>query len=200
MKFATFKKENSPNANFFEDEIICQQKFIKMSFEYFKKNSKNDDWILQINAKELNSYPNFTQKHCVCISNTQFKNAHFQFRICCENTTNSLGYRLFNMISSKILDFVTNDIEKSDEIAMCLKNGLLKNCSEISKCGWWITDAWRNMFILDDNSDENFIQNIIENNYTRIMLQMNEILLKAQNDGDLDELIIASRRFYESKL
>lgn len=201
MDFITFKQENSQDCGFYEADIICKQEFIKISFENFKKYSKDNNWVLKINSKGLNSYPNFTQKHSICISNTEFKNAYFQFRICCENNTNSLGYRLFSMVNSNILDFVTNDISKSDEIAMSLKNGLLKNFKMISKCGWWITDIWREMFIInEDSKSENFIKNIIENNYTHIMLQINEILQNAQNSGDLDELIAKSRQFYELKL
>lgn len=150
MKFSEFKEKNIANYGFFEAEERSHKEFVRLAFNEFLSAGGDTSWRLDIDDKSLNSYPNFTQKHQICISHAKFKNAFFQFRICCENTTSSLGYRLFTALNDEILDFVTADIAQSDEIAMSLKDGVLGDFECISKCGWWITDIWRELYAITD--------------------------------------------------
>ncbi|MGG7049198.1 MULTISPECIES: effector protein [unclassified Campylobacter] len=196
MKFSEFKEQNIANYGFFEAEERSHKEFIRLSFNEFLSAGGNTSWQLNIDEKRLNSYPNFTQKHQICISHAKFQNAFFQFRICCENTTNSLGYRLFTALSPDVLDLVSENIAKSDEIAMILKEGLLAKFSFISKCGWWITDTWRDLYTINKQSESaSFIKEIINANFSTSMLEVNELLLSAQNSGELDEIMAKCKTF-----
>lgn len=190
MKFIDFKERNSSNYNFFEADEFCYKGFIKLAFEEFCTNYPNHKWTLNIDDKRLNSYPNFTQKHQICISHNDFKDAVFQFRIACENSVNTLGYRLFINLDGSHLDFVSGDITQTDSVVIAIKTEILHEFLDISKCGWWITDIWRDLYpITDESMSENFISNIINSNFTSQMIQINKTLISMQKNGGLRKFI-----------
>ncbi|CAD7286897.1 hypothetical protein LMG7974_00139 [Campylobacter majalis] len=176
MKFKEYKKQNFSSFDYFKADEMSFKGFIKLSFDQALNDNKFDEFMLDIDNKALNSSPNFTQKHPVCISHLKFQNNTFQFRICCENKVNSLGYRLF-IKREDTLDYLTQDINEVDKIALWLKDEILTEHSCISKCGWWITDTWRDMFVINDTSEsESFIREILTHPYTSEMIKINEKL------------------------
>ncbi|QKF92989.1 effector protein [Campylobacter sp. CCUG 57310] len=186
MEFIAFKEKNILHYNFFEANDRSYKDFIIFAFDEFQRKNPDSLWYLDIDNKSLNSYPNFTQKHQICISHQNFKDNIFQFRISCENNVSSLGYRMFlNLLGHA--DFVTSDINILDNVMLDIKHTTLKGFDCVSKCGWWITDIWRDLHpILDDSDSKNFIENILDHEYTKQMLLMNDLLLKAQKIGELD--------------
>ena len=190
MKFKDFKEKNNSNYDFFTADEMSYKEFVQLSFKEFLTSDSGSKWQLDIDDKRFNSFPNFTQKHQICISNLDYKDNVFQFRICSENNVSSLGYRMFTSFDSAHKDFVTDDIKHSDEVMMSLKLGELKEFPCISKCGWWIKDIWRDMYpILDETSSEDFVADIIKNEFTKKMTEINECLKNAQDSGKLDEVI-----------
>ena len=177
MKFKDFKEKNSSNYDFFEADEMSYKEFVQLSFKEFLAKDNGSKWRLDIDDKRFNSFPNFTQKHQICISNLDYKDNVFQFRICSENNVSSLGYRMFTSFDNAHKDFVTDDIKHSDEVMMSLKLGELK-------------DIWRDMYpILDETSSEDFVADIIKNEFTKKMTEINECLKNAQDSGKLDEVI-----------
>ena len=175
MKFKDFKEKNSNNYDFFAADEMSYKEFVQLSFKEFLTSDNDSKWQLDIDDKRFNSFPNFTQKHQICISNLDYEDNIFQFRICSENNVSSL---------------VTDDIKHSDDVMMSLKLGELKEFPCISKCGWWIKDIWRDMYpILDETSSEDFVADIIKNEFTKKMTEINECLKNAQDSGKLDEVI-----------
>ena len=169
---------------------MSYKEFVQLSFKEFLTSDSGSKWQLDIDDKRFNSFPNFTQKHQICISNLDYEDNVFQFRICSENNVSSLGYRMFTSFDNAHKDFVTDDIKHSDEVMMSLKLGELKEFPCISKCGWWIKDIWRDMYpILDETSSKDFVADIIKNEFTKKMTEINECLKNAQNSGKLDEVI-----------
>ncbi|CAD7289454.1 hypothetical protein LMG8286_01815 [Campylobacter suis] len=79
---------------------------------------------------------------------------------------------------------------------MVLKDGLLAKFSFISKCGWWITDIWRDLYMINEQSEsESFIKEIINADFTASMLEVNELLFSAQKSGELDEIMAKCKAF-----
>ena len=77
---------------------------------------------------------------------------------------------------------------------MKLKIGVLKDFACVSKCGWWITDIWRDMYpVTDESESENFVADMLGSEFSAQMRLINERLLSAQNSGELDELIAELR-------
>ena len=190
LKFREFKEKNCANYGFFEAEELSRKDFIRLSYERFLALGGQNLWYLNIDDKRLNSYPNFTQKHQICLSHAKFKDAVFQFRIACENSVHSLGYRLFINLDGSHLDFVASDITQTDEVVMKIKTQILSEFACVSRCGWWITDIWRDLHPLSDDSEsENFVLNLTRHNFTHDMLAINETLLNAQISGKLDGFI-----------
>lgn len=195
MKFKDFKDKNFANYNFFEADELSYKGFIKLAFERFLAKEPFAAWRLDLDNKSLNSYPNFTQRHQICISNKEFESAVFQFRISSENSVNSLGYRLFINLDGAHKDFVASDITQTDKVVMEIKNEILKEFGCISKCGWWITDIWRDLHpITDDSDSEDFVSNLTNHDFTKEMIKINETLLSAQNDGRFDKFIKELKR------
>ena len=77
---------------------------------------------------------------------------------------------------------------------MKLKTGVLKDFTCVSKCGWWITDVWRDMYpVTDESKSENFVVDMLDSEFSAQMRLINERLLSAQNSGELDGLIAELR-------
>lgn len=189
MYFKDFKEIQVRNHNIFYHNELVNKNFFILCFNEFLKYKEASLWQLDIDDPSLNSTPNFTQKHPLCISSIKHQDNIFQFRICCENNTNSFGYRLFIKFDDAHKDFLTNN-SLSDDIAMKLKTKHLKEFECISLCGWWITDIWRDLFkINDDTNSTNFIKNIIDHELTKQMLRINDKLLEKQKSNLLNDLI-----------
>ena len=194
MKFKDFRDKNRAKYDFFTAEELSYKEFIRLSFGEFARKNPNSNWALSIDDKSFDSFPNFTQKHQICLSDLDFKDSVFQFRICSENSVQSLGHRIFVNLDGKHKDFVASDINKTDEVMMALKAGVLKDFACVSKCGWWITDIWRDMYKICDESDsENFIADMLASEFSAQMRLINERLLVAQKSGELDVLIAELR-------
>lgn len=71
----------------------------------------------------------------------------FSFRMQQKTTYQALATAWLRALVSAHKDFVTDDIKHSDEVMMSLKLGELKEFPCISKCGWWIKDIWRDMYL-----------------------------------------------------
>lgn len=190
MKFKDFRDANYAKHDFFTAEELSYKEFIKLSFDEFICKNPNSNWMLSIDDKSFDSFPNFTQKHQICISDLDFKDSIFQFRICCENDVQSLGHRIFVCIDGIHKDFVASEIKQTDEVMMALKMDVLKDFVCISRCGWWITDIWRDMYpVKDDSKSENFVADMLLSDFSKQMRLINERLLFAQKSGKLDNLI-----------
>lgn len=189
MKFEDYKESLNSSQNIFYQNELFYKNFFILSFNEFLKSTNSKIWELSVDDESLNSYPNFMQKHPLCLSYKKYKNSAFSFRICCENKINGFGYRLFIKADERHRDFLSDD-SLSDDIAMILKTKYLSEFKNISMCGWWITDIWRELFKISDESDSKFfIKDIISHQYTKDMLNINDKLLKLQNLGEFDRLI-----------
>lgn len=189
MKFKDYKASIDPNSDIFHGQELLYKNFFILSFNEFLKLTNSEIWELSVDDESLNSYPNFMQKHPLCISCKKYKNNAFGFRICCENKINGFGYRLFIKADERHRDFFSDD-SLSDDIALTLKTKYLSEFDSISMCGWWITDIWRELFKISDESDSGFfINDIISHQYTKDMLNINDKLLKLQNSGEFNTLI-----------
>ncbi|WP_236844933.1 effector protein [Campylobacter mucosalis] len=190
LKFSLFRERNFANYNFFEADEKSYKDFIKFAFDEFRLKNTDTPWYLALDDKAFNSYPNFTQKHQICISHVDFKDAIFQFRISSENSVNSLGYRLFINLDGVHKDFVSSDITQTDKVVIKIKDEILKEFDCLSKCGWWITDVWRDMFEIKQDSDSfDFINEILSHDYTAEILKINQTLFNAQINGELDDFV-----------
>ncbi|MBR8466100.1 effector protein [Campylobacter sp. faydin G-140] len=191
MKFKYIQDKNAEKFDFFSYEYECQKEFITLAIVKFLQKNPSCEWEFISDDKRFNSFPNFLFKHQTCISHTKFSDSTFQFRICNEGDIGSFGYRLFiNLKDGKCLDFVSNDITKVDDVAMWLKGEILSDFDCISKCGWWITDEWKNMYPIVAKSDTNkFMQEILNSNYTYEMIKINERLLQCEKDGKFKDII-----------
>ena len=74
MKFKDFKEKNSSNYDFFEADEMSYKEFVQLSFKEFLAKYNGSKWRINIDDKRFNSFPNFTQKHQICISNLDFYN------------------------------------------------------------------------------------------------------------------------------
>ena len=194
MKFKDFKNANCAKYDFFTAEELSYKEFIRLSFDEFIRKNPNSNWALSIDDKNFDSFPNFTQKHQICLSDLDFKDNVFQFRICSENSVQGLGHRIFVNLDGMHKDFVASEIKQTDEVMMKLKIGVLKDFACVSKCGWWITDIWRDMYpVTDESESENFVADMLGSEFSAQMRLINERLLSAQNSGELDELIAELR-------
>ena len=194
MKFKDFKDANCTNYDFFTAEELSYKEFIRLSFGEFARKNPNSSWMLSIDDRSFDSFPNFTQKHPICLSDLNFKDSVFQFRICSENSVQSLGHRIFTCLDGIHKDFVASEIKQTDEVMMKLKTGVLKDFTCVSKCGWWITDIWRDMYpVTDESESENFVADMLGSEFSAQMRLINERLLSAQNSGELDRLIAELR-------
>ena len=194
MKFKDFKNANCAKYDFFTAEELSYKEFIRLSFDEFIRKNPNSNWALSIDDKSCDSFPNFTQKHQICLSDLDFKDNVFQFRICSENSVQSLGHRIFTYLDGIHKDFVASEIKQTDEVMMKLKIGVLKDFACVSKCGWWITDIWRDMYpVTDESESENFVADMLGSEFSVQMRLINERLLIAQNSGELDGLIAELR-------
>ena len=158
-----FKDANCANYDFFTAEEL---KFIRLSFGEFARKNPNSSLVLSIDDRSFDSFPNFTQKHPICLSDLNFKDSVFQFRICSENSVQSLGHRIFTCLDGIHKDFVASEIKQTDEVMMTLKTGVLKDFACVLWCGWWITDVWRDMYpVTDESESENFVADILVANF-----------------------------------
>lgn len=191
MKFKDIQRKNANKFNYFELEDRCLKEFIDLAIREFKLSNLNSKWNFALNDKRFNSFPNFLFKHQTCISHDDFMGATFQFRICNEENIDSFGYRLFiDPKDENHFDFITQNIAHIDELAMILKTEFLSEFNCISKCGWWITDIWKNMYkISEDSETSTFFAEMFNQDFTKEMLEINKKLLSIQNDQKLKNIL-----------
>ncbi|WP_314979640.1 effector protein [Campylobacter rectus] len=191
MKFKDIQDKNSGLFDFFAFEDECYKEFISLCIREYKSKFTDLPWEFASDDKRFNSFPNFLFKHQTCISHLKFKDATFQFRICNEDNLGSFGYRLFiNLKDGTHLDFVSSDISKVDAIAMELKTKFLNEFKFISKCGWWITDIWKNMYpVCEDSDTTDFLEKILSENFTAQMIKVNNKLLEYEVSGAFVDII-----------
>mgnify|MGYP003286067803 CR=1 FL=1 len=73
---------------------------------------------------------------------------------------------------------------------MELKTKFLNEFEFISKCGWWITDIWKNMYpVCEDSDTTDFLEKILSENFTAQMIKVNNKLLEYEVSGAFVDII-----------